>query len=108
MVTLRWKISKSARRELAKKKKLKLKLTAALPGAAKPVDRSFTLKAPKAKSREQALEQLRGTRLQVQQPALGLQPAAVAHELAAGADHAVAGHHDRDRVAAVRGAHRAR
>jgi hypothetical protein len=52
VVTLRWKISKSARRELAKKKKLKLNLTAALPGAAKPVDQSFTLKAPKAKKKK--------------------------------------------------------
>jgi len=51
VVSLRWKISKSARRELAKKKKLKLKLTAALPGAAKPVEKSFTLKAPKAKKK---------------------------------------------------------
>jgi len=49
VVTLRWKLAKSARRELAKKKKLKLKLAASLPGAAKPSTQSFTLKQPKAK-----------------------------------------------------------
>ena len=54
VLTLRWKISKSARRELAKKKKLKLKLTAALPGVAKPASQSFTLKAPKKTSRKAA------------------------------------------------------
>lgn len=51
VVTLRWKLGKSARRELTKKKKLKLKLSAALPGAAKPSVQRFTLKAPKAKKK---------------------------------------------------------
>ena len=44
LVTLRWKLGKGARRELAKRKKLKLKLTATLPGVAKPPSHSFTLR----------------------------------------------------------------
>ena len=51
VVTLRWRLGKGARRELAKKSKLKLKLDAALPGAAKPAAQRFTLKAPKAKKK---------------------------------------------------------
>jgi hypothetical protein len=51
LVTLRWKISKSARRELAKKKKLKLTITATLPGAAKPVAQAVTLKQARAKKK---------------------------------------------------------
>src|SRR6185312_15246866 len=46
--------------------------------------------------------------LQLQQPALALQPATVAAEGAAGAQHAVAWDHDRDRVRAERVAGRAR
>jgi hypothetical protein len=44
VVSLRWKLGKSARRELARKKKLKLKLSATLPGARKAATQSFTLK----------------------------------------------------------------
>jgi len=46
VVTLRWKLAKSARRELVAKRKLTLKLTATLPGAVKPPTRSFTLRRP--------------------------------------------------------------
>ncbi|HYI37860.1 MAG TPA: HtaA domain-containing protein [Thermoleophilaceae bacterium] len=49
VVTMRWRLGKGARRELARKRKLKVKLEAALPGAAKPATQRFTLKAPKVK-----------------------------------------------------------
>src|SRR5205807_181433 len=56
--------------------------------------------APSSLPRERALE--------AQQPALALDAAAVAAERAAAAQHAVAGHDDRDRVRAQRVARRAR
>ena len=40
-----------------------------------------------------------------QQPLLALQPTAILHQRAIGADQAVAGHHDADRVGAVGGTH---
>ena len=108
VVTLRWKISKSARRELVEEEEAQAQAHRRAARCGQALGPELHAQGAEGEGREQALEQLRRARLQVQQPALGLQPAAVAHELAAGADHAVAGHHDRDRVAAVGGAHRAR
>src|SRR5882762_7644166 len=47
-------------------------------------------------------------RLQLEQSSLALQPASVAGQRSVGADHAVAGNDDRDRIAGVGEAHGAR
>src|SRR5687768_12513711 len=60
---------------------------------------------------ERCTEACTDLRLVGEEGPLALEPSAVAHERAVRADHAVAGHDDRDRIAAVRqpdGAHAAR
>ena len=59
--------------------------------------------APATRSRAPS----RAGALEIEQEALGVEPAAVAGERAVRADHAVARDHDRDRIRAVRGAGRA-
>ena len=77
-------------------------------GDLRPADRSD---APFAALRAQLDEYFDGARrtfdVEVEQPLLALQPAAVAGERAVGADHAVAGHDDRDGRAPDGGADRA-